>query len=193
LSEPAEERLLEAVRAGRREACVALVEGHYAAVYRFLLSLTRNVAQAEDLTQETFAAAWQNLAGFDGRSSAATWLHRIAYRKFIDGRRSAVRRAALTGRLAESAPRYDCANPLEALVADDEARWLAETVQRLEEPDRVVIVLHYSQGLSYREMAEVLGEPAGTVKWRTSAALERLRALLVAEESRDDRQVSDRP
>ena len=47
----------------------------------------------------------------------------------------------------------------------------------LDVPDRAVLVLHYLQGLSYGEMAAVLDEPVGTVKWRTSEALNRLRAL----------------
>ena len=55
--------------------------------------------------------------------------------------------------------------------------------RRIDPADRVLLVLHYLQGLSYREMADVTGEPAGTIKWRTSLALGRMRNLLTAEES----------
>ena len=51
-------------------------------------------------------------------------------------------------------------------------------LEELDAAERAVLVLHYLQGLSYREMAAVLDEPTGTVKWRTAEALNRLRALL---------------
>ena len=81
------------MRAGHPEACAERVRGHYQAVYRLLVHLTRDVHQAEDLTQETFAAAWERIATFEGRATLATWLHRIAYTKFIDARRGRSGRA----------------------------------------------------------------------------------------------------
>ena len=84
MTEPDDQRLVNDLRAGRRDACAELVRAHYQAVYRFLVHLTRDVHRAEDLTQETFAAAWEKRATFEGRSTPATWLHRIAYTKFID-------------------------------------------------------------------------------------------------------------
>jgi RNA polymerase sigma-70 factor (ECF subfamily) len=173
---PDEQRLVSDLRAGRPEACAGLVRAHYQAVYRFLAHLTRDVHRAEDLTQETFAAAWQKIATFQGRSTLATWLHRIAYTKFIDDRRAEQRAAGACERRAglAAAP----AGPLDAAAADDEARRLYRALDELDAPERALLVLHYLQGLSYREMASVLGEPTGTVKWRTAEALTRLRALL---------------
>jgi RNA polymerase sigma-70 factor (ECF subfamily) len=183
--EAAERRLLREVRAGRREACAALVHEHYARVYRFLLHLTRDVHQAEDLTQETFAAAWKKIGTFEGRSALSTWLHRIAYGKFVDEQRSRQRTAALAGTLATRGQEASAA-PFEVVSAEDEARNLYETLGQLDAGDRVVLALHYFQALSYRDMAVVLGEPAGTVKWRTSQALARLRVLLGAEAKTDE-------
>ena len=171
-----EERLVSDLRAGRPEACAALVRAHYQAVYRFLVHLTRDVHQAEDLTQETFAAAWEKIATFRGRSTLATWLHRIAYTKFVDARRAQRRAAGMLERLPGTGPAP--AGPLEAVAADDEARRLYRALGDLQGPERTLLVLHYLQGLSYREMAAVLDEPTGTVKWRTAEALNRLRALL---------------
>jgi RNA polymerase sigma-70 factor (ECF subfamily) len=68
---------LNQLRAGNHEARVEFVDNHYQAVYRFLVHLTRDVHQAEDLTQETFAAAWEKIDTFRGGASLATWLHRI--------------------------------------------------------------------------------------------------------------------
>jgi RNA polymerase sigma-70 factor, ECF subfamily len=169
------------LRADRSQAFAEVVSGHYAAVYRFLLHLTGDVPRAEDLTQETFAAAWQHIAKFQGRSTLATWLHRIAYTKFMDGQRSE-RRVATLRQSATCAAR-EPADPLETAMAVDEARRLYGALDELDVADRAVLVLHYLQGLSYREMASVLDEPSGTVKWRTREALNCLRTLLAHEVS----------
>jgi RNA polymerase sigma-70 factor (ECF subfamily) len=168
--------LLKSLRAGCSEAAAELIRAHYQAVYRFLLHLTRDVPRAEDLTQETFVAAWEGIAAFQGRSTLATWLHRIAYTKFIDSQRSERRTATLYERVETmvSTP----VDPLETAMAVDEARRLYRALDELDSTDRTPLVLHYLQGLSYREMATVLDEPTGTVKWRTSEALNALRILL---------------
>ena len=170
-----EPRQWQALRAGHPDACAELVRTNYQTVYRFLAHLTRNVHEAEDLTQETFAAAWQRLGSFEGRAKPATWLHRIAYTKFIDARRTQRRAAEVLDRCQS---RDDSPNPHEIASACDEVRRLYDALEELDVMDRAPLVLHYLQGLSYSEMAAVLDEPVGTVKWRTSEALNRLRALL---------------
>jgi RNA polymerase sigma factor (sigma-70 family) len=74
-------------------------------------------------------------------------------------------------------------DPCETAMEVDEARRLYAALDQLDAADRTVIVLHYLQGLSYREMAAVLDEPGGTVKWRTREALNCLRILLADEVS----------
>lgn len=168
--------LVNALRAGRPEAFAVLVKLHYQAVYRWAFRLTMDVHQAEDLTQETFSTAWQKVASFEGRASVRTWLHRIAYTRFLDCRRAA-RQASRPGQRLDDA-RESAPAPLDRLVVEDEVQRLTQALRRLDETDRCVLILHYLQDLSYREMADVLDEPSGTVKWRTSLALGRLRALL---------------
>jgi RNA polymerase sigma-70 factor (ECF subfamily) len=176
VTKPDEHRLLDSLHAGRPEACSEFVRGNYQAVYRFLLHLTRDITRAEDLTQETFAAAWERIATFQGRSTLATWLHRIAYTKFIDGQRSE-RRVAL---LHERVPAVTImpTDPLDSAMAADENRRLYGALDELDDGDRTLLVLHYLQGMSYSEMALVLDQPNGTVKWRTREALNGLRKLL---------------
>src|SRR5262245_24922122 len=94
VAEHSDQRLVSAIQAGRREACAELVHAHYQGIYRYLLHLTRNLTQAEDLTQETFATAWEKIGTFEGRSALGTWLHRIAHGKFVDARRAGRRAAA---------------------------------------------------------------------------------------------------
>lgn len=172
-------RLARRIARGDEDACVELVRAHHRSIFAFLLHLCRHRQSAEDVTQETFAAAWAGIGGFNGTSSLATWLHRIAYRKFVDLRRrdrlpAAPPPPAPGGR----EPRHE--DPLDRLVADEESRRLRLAVAELDDAARETIVLHYFQGLSYREMADVLDQPTGTVKWWTSRALAQLKALLEA-------------
>lgn len=170
--------LARRIAVGDHDACAALVESHHAAVYRLLARLCRDVHLAEDLTQETFAAAWANIENYRGDSSLATWLHQIAYRKFLDSRRRATRAVAIEFSQHFNEIGASPIDPLADAIADEEAHRLHQALDRLPQRERDVLVLHYLQGLSYREVAEVLEEPVGTVKWRTSRALDELKNLL---------------
>jgi RNA polymerase sigma-70 factor (ECF subfamily) len=170
---------LNNLRSGHSESYAELVRGHYQSVFRFLLHMSRDVHRAEDLTQETFTTAWERIETFKGRSALATWLHRIAYTKFIDGQRTQRRDATIRDRHSSSLVR--ASDPFETAMAGDEARLLYRALDQLDSAEKAVLVLHYLQGLSYREMAAVLDEPTGTVKWRTSGALSTLRILLSEE------------
>ena len=174
-------QLLHRILAGQREPCEELVCTHYGSIYGFLYHMTRDAHLAEDLTQETFAAAWQNIAGFRGRATFGTWLHKIAYGKFVDGKRASERRQAIIKELGTNCDNSKDHNPFSQLVADERSRRVLEAVQSLAGADRVVITLHYLQGLSLRQTAAVLDEPVGTIKWRTNKALERLRGLFKEE------------
>ncbi|NLH42108.1 MAG: sigma-70 family RNA polymerase sigma factor, partial [Planctomycetes bacterium] len=69
-------------------------------------------------------------------------------------------------------------DPLAGIVADEHLSQLGRAMEHLDLEERTVLLLHYSDGLSYREMGEVLGRPDGTLKWVTSRALEKLRKQL---------------
>lgn len=167
--------LAKRIVAGDRDACETFVRRHYAPIYRLLVRLCRNADLAEDLTQETFAAAWLKIATYAGASSLATWLHRIAYRKFLD-RRRARSLAIADGDVNEVAG--NGAEPFDSAARDEESHILRQAMDRLSPAERDVLILHYLQGLSYREMSRVLDVPCGTVKWRTSKALNNLREQL---------------
>ena len=174
-----ERRLLRAIRSGSREACEELVRRHYGRIYGFLLHLSGEVSAAEDLTQETFAAAWGAMAKFGGRARVGTWLHRIAYGKFVDMKRRMKRgRAAMEEVVKRGGGAGDVRWPMDEVIANERRRRVYEAVGELEGADREVIVLHYFQGLSFRQMGAVLDEAVGTVKWRTSRALGRLKVSL---------------
>jgi RNA polymerase sigma-70 factor (ECF subfamily) len=178
VQQTSEKALVEGILAHERDACVQLIREYHGPIFRLLFHLCRNEHRAEDLTQETFASAWVGLRDFGGASSLGTWLHRIAYRKFLDSERRQ-RPAADSTVVAE----FECADdgspdPVTIAIADENSRQLYEALSKLGAEERDVVVLHCLQGLSYEEIAEVVGVPAGTLRWRKSRAIECLRGLL---------------
>jgi len=169
----AERRILTALREGRRQAYETAINAHYRSVFRFLLFLTGEAHLAEDLTQETFTAAWGAIDRFRGRASIRTWLHRIAYNAFADAQRRRARDGALAGRLGDRRPET-ADDPVSELIAAEQVSHVCQALNGLETDDRAVLLLRYVEGLSHREIAQVLDRPNGTVRWLTSRALKRL-------------------
>jgi RNA polymerase sigma-70 factor, ECF subfamily len=170
--------IVKGILTGNREACIDFVRQFHAPIYRLLVHLCRDAHLAEDLTQESFLAAWRKIGSFNAKSSLNTWLHKIAYRKFIDARRRSERSVAIRVEAPIENAQSNAPNPYDSALANDQARHLYRALDGLISAERDVVVLHYLQGLSYEEMADVLGQPSGTVKWRTRQALENLREVL---------------
>ncbi len=177
MPDKAERQILAALREGRHAAYEAVIDAHYASVYRLLVLLSGDKHLAEDLTQEVFTAAWQAIRDFRGRASIKTWLHRIAYNTFISMQRRRSRDGLLAKGLGNHRPDAG-EDPLLQTIADERATGVCRALEGLDAEERAVLILHYVEGLSYREMAKVLGRPGGTVKWLTSRAIEKLRRQL---------------
>jgi len=150
---------------------------NYKEIYRFALYLTDDSTAAEDLTQEIFMSAWANADTYKAESSIKTWLHRIAYHKFIDSKRKIKRYDAFLDKYEENKIRTSSNDfdPLQKITADEDSRDLYEAMHKLNETDYLCILLHYIQELSFREIARILNRPAGTVKWQVNRAIKRLR------------------
>ena len=170
--------LLSRALAGDDSAFGALVDRHANALFGLAMGMTGHTADAEDAVQETFAAAMRGIRGFEGRSSVRTWLTRILMNKLADLRRArrlhrAVPLHAATPGLARPASERR-GDPFGADVRMDVSTMLA----RLSPEHREIVVLREMQGMSYRQIAEVLGVPPGTVESRLFRARRRLRDLL---------------
>ncbi len=178
MTQRSDNALVKRILTGNHEACVELIRQYHAPIYRLLVHLCRDAHLAEDLAQETFLAAWGKIASFNRASSLNTWLHTIAYRKFIDAHRRHERMVATRADASIDQVRANTPNPYDSALASEETLRLYRALDFLKPAERDVIVLHYLQGLSYEELATVLGQPTGTVKWRTRQALENLRSDL---------------
>lgn len=175
----AERQNLKDMRKGSRRAYEAVVSQHYQSIYSFMVYLSRNTSLAEDLTQETFVSAWSNIDNFNGHATLKTWFHQIAYHKFIDSQRQTKRETDLKSKLNQRIADFtETQNPLYKLMKDEHSILLHMAIQKLKPYEYLLIVLHYFQGLSFRQMDKVLDEPIGTIKWRTSKALKKLKYFL---------------
>lgn len=154
----------------------ALYRSFGARVLGFALRLSGNRAEAEDLLQEAFIAAYGARAQYRGRSRLLTWLLGITARRWRDRCRYDARRPRALGGEELLADRPASGVRLEERVV--ESLVLDQALAALDIPFREALLLVHSQGLSYREAAEALGEPVGTVKWRVFEATRRLRRHL---------------
>jgi len=174
MSDPVE-KLCRLAKTGDRAAAGELIALHYQKTFAWFHRLCGNEHDAADLTQKTFAKVWPALAAFEGCSSFSTWLHGIGHHVYVDWRR---RRNFSESRGDEwwETCIADGPSPFEDAVERDLARRLYTAVERLDEPAREVIHLHYYQRLSLQETAEVLHVAISTVKYRLRGALDALRS-----------------
>ncbi|MCT9011274.1 RNA polymerase sigma factor [Streptomyces rhizosphaerihabitans] len=167
------------IRAGDRAAFAELYDQYARAVYNHALRLTGNWSQAEEVMSETFLAAWRGRERLEPDSgSLAPWLLGIATHKAHNANRSLRRRLAFLARSPQPRPVEDFAE--EAAGRIDDARRLAlvhEALGRLRRQEREVFALCVSAGLDYRQAAQTLGIPVGTVRSRLSRARARLARL----------------
>ena len=176
-------RLIDAYRAGRREAFDELVQSYDQHVRRILAQLSVQSGDVEDLAQEVFLRIFRNLHRFRGQSSFYTWLYRITVNVFFDHnkkrKRADVRLARLQSALVDVTnirhdgedPYFACYN---ALTQDE----FSKAIDALPEAFRTVVAMREVEDLSYEEIAVQTGISIGTVRSRLSRARARLKELL---------------
>ena len=166
---PAEEReLVSHAQRGDAAAFAALVRPHEEIAFRLAYVITGSAAEAEDATQDALLKAWRALGRFRRDAPFRPWLLRIVANESRNRRRSAGRRTRLALRVAHERPPAD--EPVDR-------SGLLEALNELPPESQAVLACRYLLGLSEHETAVALGLRHGTVKSRTSRALDRLREL----------------
>ncbi len=186
-----DEQVAERAVAGDREAFGELVRRWEGRIYRLAYGMLGCAEDARDATQETFFAAYRNLARFRGEAQVSSWLHRIAINHCI----SRQRRAKV---------RSETDLPEEKEVADDEQMWAASAraaspVAATERGERAaavrravaslppelkeVIVLKEFEEMTFQQIADTLGIPLSTIKSRLYTGLKQLRMKLAQYET----------
>jgi len=176
--------LIERCRAGDLAAFEPLVQKYRQRVYRLAYNVLRDADEAWDVAQDAFIRAFQALPSFRGDSAFYTWLFRIAMNVARDRARQHAARGRAFGTERVDEKDWDRALVDHGIAPDASAAQIEErerimkALATLSEQHRAIIMLSDLEGLSYREIAEVLGIPMGTVMSRLHHARKRLRDSL---------------
>jgi RNA polymerase sigma-70 factor (ECF subfamily) len=193
--------LVARAKAGELDAFEALTNHYEQRVYSLALRMLRQEQDAEDVTQQTFLSALENLAGFRGDASFATWLLRIATHAALKviRKRKGLDTISLEAATEES-DSYDTAphpeyiadwrqSPEQLVQKHETQRLLDEALAKLDEKHRLVFLLRDVEGLSVKETAEALGLSEANTKVRLLRARLQLRELLTLTLGDPDRRV----
>ncbi|MFP5386958.1 MAG: RNA polymerase sigma factor [Bacteriovoracia bacterium] len=141
---------------------------HYGRVRRTLSGMTGNFSVAEELTQEAFLKAWKGLPHFGFKSTLSTWIFQVAINVGRDWLR------------AHKTVSYSEGEAFEERGLTPEQRAVQESLLDLDEDARVVLILHYYEGMKIQEIGSVLKLPSGTIKSRLHSSKAKLKSLLLS-------------
>ena len=177
LAVPADEELVERARAGDDSALDILVRHHQAAVYRVALSILGDEGSAQDVAQDAFIKGFRAIAGFRGEASFRTWILTIA----ANEARGVIRRI---GRRKETSidmvgPMHsEAKGPDERAVIASEASRARMMMERLPEKQRLAIAFRVDEGMSFREVGEMIGSSESAARVNYFHGIRRLRDLM---------------
>jgi len=155
----------------------ALIEDYGERLYATAFRICLNEQDAEDLVQRTLVRVVERISSYKGDSAFFTWMCAI----LVNFRRMDVRRKAANALVFDETPLDapdERPDPGEAAAQDDEAAALRRAVSRLPEDLRLVVVMHYFNGLSVPEIARAVHAPEGTVYYRLHESRQRIRKFL---------------
>jgi RNA polymerase sigma-70 factor (ECF subfamily) len=169
---------IRAAQSGERAAFAQLVDRYWDRLYRWLYHLTRDRHTAEDLTQETFLKTLAAIRSFRPGSNFRAWVFRIGHNNFVNQKR-ADRRTKHP--LPEDAAGLESHGPVHAAEDREALELVAKAVTELPSDFRAALMLRVEEGLSFREVAKVLGTTEETARWRVFKARQKLMKVLSPE------------
>jgi RNA polymerase sigma-70 factor (ECF subfamily) len=179
---PTDDDLVEAFQAGDLSAFDDLVRRWDRKMQGAIYRIMGSEEEARDLSQETFLRAYRALKAFKGEARFSSWLYQIALNVCRDRMRRKRGRSFVSldelDEAGQSLPAFTGPSALEIAERNDVARAVSAAVAALPEEQREVIVLKEYQGLTFLEIAEILGLPMSTVKTRLYRGLGQLRERL---------------
>ena len=173
-----DEELAARTASGERAAFRELLTRHYDRVFRVVYSVLRNTSDAEDVTQEIWAAMPSKLRQWKGKAKLTSWLHRIA----LNAAKDSLRKSASRARTVQGYAEVESLSRAETADTQIRLTWLQTALGTLSDDLRETAVLTLSEDMNFAQAADVLGVAEGTVAWRMSEIRKRLKALA----SKDD-------
>ena len=161
--------LIDGCRRGDRDAFRALFEKYKDSVYSIALRYTGDAAAAQDIAQDTFVKLYSAIGNYRGEANFDAWLYRLVVNSCFDLKRRTRRLAPLLDEVMALLRTPDL-SALDKVLRVEMNERVQSVVQGLAPEHRMVVVLRYTQGLSYEEIAEILGCAPGTVASRLNRA-----------------------
>jgi RNA polymerase sigma-70 factor (ECF subfamily) len=173
-------RLIQRALEGNQHAYAELYNLYAAGIYRLCYSLLLNKQDAEDVTQEAFVYAFKNLGRYnESRAAFKTWLYTIAVSRSRNvHRRKRPIALDIIDMMRLKTPSPSSEMPEAQLTYQRAKETIADALVSLSPRLREAVVLRYGHGLTYREIAEVMGCPQKTAESRVRLAHEKLRGVL---------------
>ncbi len=180
IDERTDRQLVLATRGGDARAFDALFYRYKDGIFRVGLAITKDPSHAEEIVVDTFARAFRAIERLEPDDSLRPWLYRVAVNLSYNRQpRKGIVFSTLEDALADVMTPEEGSPPALAERAEQRAVVL-ECIDQLGPKHKVVVVLHYLNGLNLAEIAEIVGSPVGTVKSRLHYALRKLRTHLSA-------------
>jgi RNA polymerase sigma-70 factor (ECF subfamily) len=166
--ETTDRELIEACRRGERDAFRALFEAYKDKVYAIALRFSGDESLAMDIAQDTFLKLFSTMADFRGEAAFSTWVYRLVVNACLDHKRRAWRMIPIADELI-AILRAPC-DSLRSMLHSEMRERVRSAVETLSPDMRITVVLRYTEGLSYDQIAEAMGCSAGTVASRLNRA-----------------------
>jgi RNA polymerase sigma-70 factor (ECF subfamily) len=170
--------LIQTAAAGDIQAFEQIYWQYHQKVYRICLRMTKNVAEAEDVTQKVFLKLFRKIGNFRGESAFSTWLHRLTVNEVLMHFRhikSRKEQPTEAGKLPEEFPAQKNSSGSNQIV---NRVLLKEAIAKLPDSYRKVLILHDVQGFNHEEIGQILGCAVGTTKSHLFWARKKLRGFL---------------
>jgi RNA polymerase sigma-70 factor (ECF subfamily) len=168
---------LEQSRKGDHAAFENLIRNYQRMIHSLTFRMTGSMADAEDLTQETFIRAFQQLGSYRGEAKFSSWLCRVAMNASLNWRQREARRAEIHRQW--SSENLSTGRPEEnAAAQDEESQRVQAALDRLPAKQRAAIILTVYQEMNHAEAARALGCSEATVSWRVFTARAKLKRWL---------------
>jgi RNA polymerase sigma-70 factor (ECF subfamily) len=164
-----EKQLIEGCRRGDPEAFRALFEKYKDLVYSVALRYSGDPAVAQDIAQDTFLKLFSALGSFRGDSNFEAWLYRMVVNSCFDQKRKTRRLTPLLDGILDALRTPDV-SVLDEVLRSEMSTYVRSVVDGLPANQKMVVVLRYTQGLSYEEIAGILGCSTGTIASRLNRA-----------------------
>ena len=168
-----DESLALRAASGDASAFAKLLQRHYDRVFRIVYSVVRNQSEAEDVTQEIWAALPKKMRNWRGDAKLTSWLYRVA----LNAAKDSLRRSATQARAVEGYVEIETLSRAETIDAQTRLSWLHAALETLSDDLRETAALTLGEDMNFAQAADVLGIAEGTVAWRMSEIRKRLKLL----------------